>query len=123
MDKMLAEGIINTFEKYFKKVAESFDYLDKSIDMGDAKTIDDILDKICDTEEAYKAFIDAMYIINIIANAFVEASINVHWITEDHLNLMVSPADDEVKKDKAHRMLNLIDIVSEMKSALALFES
>lgn len=122
MDNMLDE-IISAIEKYGRKVAENFDYLDKNIDMSNVKTIDDILDKICDYEETYEAFIDAMYIINIIANAFVEASINVHWITEDHLNLMVSPADDEVKKDKAYRMLNLIDIVSEMKSALALFES
>lgn len=123
MDKMLAEGIINTFEKYFRKVAKNFSYLDKNIDMGDVKTIDDILDKICDTEEGCKAFYDALHIINIIANALVDASFNVMRITEDHLNLIVSPTDDEVKEDKAHCMLNLVDIVSETTSALALLES
>lgn len=123
MDKMLADGIINTFEKYFRKVAENFDYLDKNIDMGDVKTIDDLLDKICDYEETYKAFNDALHIINIIANALVDASANVGWIAEDHLNLISSPTDDKVKEDKAHCMLNLVDIASEMTSALALLES
>lgn len=123
MDKMLADGIINTFEKYFRKVAKNFGYLDKNIDMGDVKTIDDILDKICDTEEDYKAFYDALHIINIIANALVDASFNVMCITEDHLKLIVSQTDEEVKEDKAHCMLNLVDIVSETTSALALLES
>lgn len=123
MDKMLAEGIINTIEKYFRNVEENFDYLDKNIDMGDVKTIDDLLDKICDTEETYKAFNDALHIINIIANAIVDASANVSFIAEDHLNLISSQSDDEAKEDKAHCMLNLVDIVSEMTSALALLES
>lgn len=123
MDKMLAEGIINTFEKYFRKVVESFDYLDKNIDIGDVKTIDDLLDKICDYEETYKAFIDALHIINIIAGAFADASFDIYSIIYDHLSLMASQTDDEAKRDKAHCMLDLVDIASEMQSALALLES